>query len=142
MHTGRELGLSEDAAAQVLELGDAWEAVERHATYTEQILGRIRQFSTLARVAAAHHERLDGSGHPRGVGAEAIVPETRIITVADVFDAINATRPYRAAIPIDASLAMMRGQVGPAIDGDCFAALERMVASGASEVEELALAGC
>jgi hypothetical protein len=36
----------------------------------------------------------------------------------------------------------MRGQVGPAIDGDCFAALERMVASGASEVEELALAGC
>jgi HD-GYP domain-containing protein (c-di-GMP phosphodiesterase class II) len=65
---------------------------------------------------------------------------TRIITVADVFDAINATRPYRAAIPIDASLAMMRGQVGTAIDGDCFAALERMVASGAPEVEELELA--
>ena len=90
-------------------------------------------------MAAAHHERLDGSGYPRGVGAEAIVLETRI-TVAVVFDAINATRPYRAAIPIDASLAMMRGQVGTAIDGDCFAALERMVASGAPEVEELELA--
>jgi len=142
LHDVGKLGVSNAILDKAGSLdGDEWEAVKRHATYTEQILGRIRQFSTLARVAAAHHERLDGSGYPRGVGAEAIVLETRIITVADIFDAITATRPYRAAIPIDASLAMMRGQVGTAIDGDCFAALERMVASEASEVEELVLAG-
>jgi HD-GYP domain-containing protein (c-di-GMP phosphodiesterase class II) len=73
--------------------------MRRHAEHTEAILARIGAFSELARVAAAHHERLDGGGYPRGLGAEAISLETRIITTADIFDAISADRPYRAAVP-------------------------------------------
>ena len=44
-------------------------------------------------MAAAHHERLDGGGYPRGLAPRQIVLETRIITIADIFDAITATAP-------------------------------------------------
>jgi HD-GYP domain-containing protein (c-di-GMP phosphodiesterase class II) len=100
-----------------------WEAVKKHAVYTEQILERIPQFAELAVVSAAHHERLDGKGYPRGIGAEQICLETRIITTADIFDALTAKRPYRAALGI------MRESVGSALDERCFASLERMAAT-------------
>ncbi len=103
---------------------DEWNAVKLHAAHTEAILSRIDAFSDLARVAAAHHERLDGGGYPRGVGSAEIPLETRIITTADIFDAITAERPYRAAVPVDRTLAMMAEHVGTAIDPECFAALK------------------
>lgn len=105
-----------------------WLAVQLHASYTEQILERISPFAELARVSAAHHERLDGTGYPRGVAADEIALETRIITVADIFDAITAERPYHPPTPVERTLEIMRAAVGTAIDADCFAALERVVA--------------
>lgn len=98
-----------------------------HAQYSEEILSRISAFSELSFVAAAHHERLDGKGYPRGLMAKDIPMETRVITTADIFDAITAARPYRGAIPISETLAMMAESVGSAIDPDCFAALNRVV---------------
>ena len=103
---------------------DEWDAVKLHATYTETILSRIGAFSELARVAAAHHERLDGGGYPRGLKAEDISLETRIITTADIFDAITAERPYRGAIAVPRTLQMMAETVGTAIDAQCFDALK------------------
>ena len=100
-----------------------------HAEHTEAILARISAFSELARVAAAHHERLDGGGYPRGLSADAIALETRIITTADIFDAISADRPYRAAMPIPETLATMDEMVGTAIDPLCFEALRQVIAS-------------
>jgi HD-GYP domain-containing protein (c-di-GMP phosphodiesterase class II) len=108
--------------------GAEWDAVRRHAMYTEEILSRIPQFRELAIVAAAHHERLDGKGYPRGIGAELIALETRVITTADIYDAITATRPYREAVPVPRTLEIMAQSVGTAIDADCFAALQRVVA--------------
>jgi putative nucleotidyltransferase with HDIG domain len=104
---------------------DEWEQVKAHARYSEEILSRLGIFSELAFVAAAHHERLDGKGYPRGLSANEIPLETRIITVADIFDAITAERPYRGAIPIPESLAIMEKERGLAIDGDCLDALKR-----------------
>ena len=106
-----------------------WAEVQRHALHTEQILGRISAFGVLARVAGAHHEKLDGTGYPRGLDARHIRLETRIITVADIFDALTADRPYRPAMPIAQALQIMRDSVGSAIDGDCFAALERALST-------------
>ena len=77
-----------------------WDAVKLHAAYTETILGRITPFRELAAIAGAHHERLDGTGYPRGLSGADIRIETRIITTADIFDAITAARPYRGAIPM------------------------------------------
>jgi HD-GYP domain-containing protein (c-di-GMP phosphodiesterase class II) len=70
---------------------------------------------------------LDGGGYPRGVKGEEIAVETRIITVADIFDAITAERPYRGAIPVPQALEMMAGSVGTAIDAECFEALRAAV---------------
>jgi HD-GYP domain-containing protein (c-di-GMP phosphodiesterase class II) len=105
-----------------------WQAVQAHAAYTEAILSRISAFAELARIAAAHHERLDGAGYPRGLRADEISLETRIITTADIFDAITAARPYRGAIPIPKTLEIMAETVGTAIDADCFEALKRAIA--------------
>jgi HD-GYP domain-containing protein (c-di-GMP phosphodiesterase class II) len=107
--------------------GDEWAAVRLHAAHTEAILSRIGAFSELARVAGAHHERLDGTGYPRRLKADEITLETRIITTADIFDAISADRPYRAAVPVAETLRMMGESVGTAIDPLCFEALRQIV---------------
>jgi HD-GYP domain-containing protein (c-di-GMP phosphodiesterase class II) len=102
-----------------------WAEMQRHALHTEQILARVGGFGVLARVAGAHHEKLDGSGYPRGLDARHIRLETRIVTSADMFDALTADRPWRPAMPVDKALGVMRKSVDSAIDADCLAALER-----------------
>jgi HD-GYP domain-containing protein (c-di-GMP phosphodiesterase class II) len=106
-----------------------WEAVKLHARNTEAILGRIGVFEELARVSSAHHERLDGRGYPLGLKGKEIALETRIITVADIYDAITAERPYRGAIPMNEALAIMSEEIDTAIDGICFEALQKVARS-------------
>lgn len=125
LHDVGKLGVSNSVLDKPGKLdADEWAAVQAHAMYTETILSRIECFAELARVSAAHHERLDGKGYPRGVTADDICLETRIITTADIFDAITAERPYRGAIPIPKTLEMMAENLGTAIDERCFAALK------------------
>jgi HD-GYP domain-containing protein (c-di-GMP phosphodiesterase class II) len=102
---------------------DEWAAMRMHAAHSEEILSRIGAFSQLAPIAGAHHERLDGKGYPRGLAGDQICLETRIITTADIFDALTADRPYRAAMPVSKAMAIMSGMVGTQIDADCFTAL-------------------
>jgi HD-GYP domain-containing protein (c-di-GMP phosphodiesterase class II) len=108
---------------------DEWAAMKMHAAHSETILSRIAAFKDLAPIAAAHHERLDGNGYPRGLSGDQIGLETRIVTTADIFDALSAYRPYRASIPISKSLAIMSESVGTAIDPDCFHALRHAMGS-------------
>lgn len=70
---------------------------------------------------------LDGGGYPRGLKAADIALETRIITTADIFDAITAERPYRGAVPVEKTLAIMADTVGTAIDATCFAHLKKII---------------
>ena len=129
LHDVGKLGVSNSVLDKPGKLDDEeWAAVKAHAMYTETILSRINAFAELARVSAAHHERLDGKGYPRGVMAEEICLETRIITTADIFDAITAERPYRGAIPIPRTLELMAENVGTAIDERCFEALKLALA--------------
>ncbi|NMM18363.1 MAG: HD-GYP domain-containing protein [Rhodoferax sp.] len=128
LHDVGKLGVSNAILDKPGKLDEAeWAAVRRHAVYTESILGRIQSFDELARVSAAHHERLDGGGYPRGLKAADIALETRIITTADIFDAITAERPYRGAVPVDKTLAIMADTVGTAIDANCFAHLKKII---------------
>ncbi len=129
LHDVGKLGVSNSVLDKPGKLDDEeWAAVKLHATYTETILSRIDAFAELARVSAAHHERLDGGGYPRGLKADDISLETRIITTADIFDAITAERPYRGAIPVPRTLEMMAEHVGTAIDARCFEALKAALA--------------
>lgn len=134
LHDVGKLGVSNSILDKPGKLDEEeWDAVRKHAVFTEEILIRIPQFSELARVAAAHHERLDGQGYPRGVSEEAIVLETRIITTADIFDAITAARPYRGAIEVPKALSMMAESVGTALDARCFEALRAVAELAESE---------
>jgi HD-GYP domain-containing protein (c-di-GMP phosphodiesterase class II) len=103
-----------------------WAAMRAHAGYTQAILGRIGAFADMAPIAAAHHERLDGTGYPLGLDERTIGLETRIITLCDVFDALTSDRPYRAAMAPAAALAMMETDVGEALDADGFEALKAL----------------
>lgn len=129
LHDVGKLGVSNSILDKPGKLDDdEWEAVKAHAMFTEVILSRIGAFAELARVSAAHHERLDGKGYPRGLAGAEISLETRIITTADIFDAITAERPYRGAIPIPRTLEIMAENVGSAIDPACFEALKQALA--------------
>ena len=107
---------------------DEWSAMRSHTLLGETILSRIGAFGDLAHLAGTHHERLDGKGYPRGLTGDAIPLETRIITTADIFDALTAERPYRGPMPVETALAIMRGDIGTAIDADCFDALRSALA--------------
>jgi len=63
-----------------------------------------------------HHERIDGSGYPRGLKGEAILPEAKILAVADVVDAMMSHRPYRPALGIEAALAEIEKESGRLFD--------------------------
>ena len=102
---------------------EEWLKVKNHAKYTEDILQHLSPLSELAFIASSHHERLNGQGYPRGLSAEQIPMETRIITVCDIFSALTANRPYRKAIPVSQALSILEKQRGTAIDGDCVEAL-------------------
>jgi HD-GYP domain-containing protein (c-di-GMP phosphodiesterase class II) len=96
------------------------------------VLSRVAAFRELSPIAAAHHERLDGAGYPHHLTANQISMETRILTTADIFDALTADRPYRPAMPVEEALKLMAGMTGTAVDPDCFSALCSAIGAPAS----------
>ena len=88
--------------------------VESHVMHTHRFLEQIpwtAELRGVPAIALGHHEKLDGTGYPRGVRAADIPLLTRIITVADIFDALTATdRPYKAAMPSEYALAVLRSE--------------------------------
>jgi putative nucleotidyltransferase with HDIG domain len=100
-----------------------WETVRRHPRWSMEILDRVGAFHDVARIAAAHHERLDGSGYYRGLTAEHLDRPSRILAVADVADALSSYRPYRRALDPDEVLTVMRLDAGRRLDPDALSAL-------------------
>jgi HD-GYP domain-containing protein (c-di-GMP phosphodiesterase class II) len=126
LHDIGKLGVSNTTLDKPGKLdADEWVEMKYHSVQTEAILSRISAFRELASVASAHHERLDGKGYPKGLKGEEIVLESRILAVADIFDALTADRPYRAAMPVSKALSIMAEEVGKATDGVCFGALKK-----------------
>lgn len=99
-----------------------------HASLTEDILTRIhftRKYRNVPLIAASHHERLDGSGYPRGATAREIPFMAKILTVADVFEALTADRHYRKKMSTEDALAILDAGAGTRFDGHVIAALRR-----------------
>ncbi len=126
LHDIGKLGVSNSILDKPGKLDEAeWAAMKMHAIRGEEILSRIPAFADISAIAGAHHERLDGNGYPRGLSGDQLSLETRIVTTADIFDALTADRPYRAAMAVDKALAIMSEMVGTQIDPDCFSALRQ-----------------
>jgi len=77
-----------------------WELMRQHPVYAERILRPIRGMAQVRRIILHHHERWDGSGYPDGLAGESIPLGSRILAVADSFDAIRSERPYRPGRPL------------------------------------------
>ena len=75
-----------------------WERVRLHPYYTQRALARAESLGDLVRTAAAHHERLDGSGYPSGTTAAALPVHARVLAAADAFTAMCETRAHRPAL--------------------------------------------
>ncbi len=125
LHDIGKLGVSNSILDKPGKLdADEWKAMMAHAALTETILSRIAAFADLAPIAAAHHEKLDGSGYPKGLKGEEIAFESRVLAVADIFDALTADRPYRKAMSMDAAFAILDKMSEREIDPICLAALK------------------
>lgn len=90
--------------------------VREHAQAGYDILRQIDFPWPLADVVRQHHEYLDGSGYPQGLASDEILLEARILTVADIVEAMSSHRPYRAALGIDAALETILGMRGQQLD--------------------------
>lgn len=114
---------------------EEYELIRRHPVWRDELLGELDGFSPALRQAVRqHHERLDGTGYPDRVDAPEISVFSRIVAVADVFDALTSPRVYRDAWPPERALAEIARCVGAEYDAEAFAALERVVADGAVPV--------
>lgn len=118
---------------------EEWAVVKQHPYYSWQILRKIPRFETLSEVAASHHERLDGRGYFRSYDETRLDLPSRVLAVADVYDALAARRPYREALPTEKVLEIMRKDAGQALDIECVEALATAIsASGSASLGNLA----
>ena len=90
-----------------------------------ELVGRVEGLGAIVPWIYHAHEHIDGSGYPEGLRGDAIPLASRIIAVADAFDAMTTNRPYRAAMSREDALSELHRCTGSQFDGDCVAALER-----------------
>lgn len=105
---------------------EEWEQMQQHVAIGEGVIGSINQelagavqqgiLDTALDVVAHHHERWDGTGYPRGLAGEEISIAGRIVAVADVFDALSSSRPYKRAFDLEHALSIMREERGKHFD--------------------------
>ncbi|MCJ0824839.1 two-component system response regulator [Luteimonas sp. 50] len=104
---------------------DEVQMMRRHPQIGHELLsGSQNRFIQMgAVIALRHHERYDGSGYPGGLAGDLIPIEARIVSVADVLDALLSPRPYKRAWPLEEALGWLRGQSGILFDPQCIQAL-------------------
>ena len=160
---GTELGLSDDAlerlqAAALLhdygkiavrdrflqkpgKLDDAEFAyMKAHAEKTAEFLSHLDfppDMREVPEIAAQHHERMDGTGYPKGLRGDQILVGARIVAAADIFDALTAPRYYKPAYSLERTLEIMDGMSGPHLDPVVMAAVHRAVPALERTIEEL-----
>jgi putative nucleotidyltransferase with HDIG domain len=104
-----------------------FDVIKGHAESGSRLVRELGFSAQVARLVHDHHERLDGSGYPRGLGAPDLDIETRILAVCDVFDALMSKRVYREAWSLESALELLGKESGTALDAACVDALERVV---------------
>lgn len=111
---------------------DEFRIMREHARYTKLMLSRIRfphGMTSIPDIAAQHHERMDGRGGPWGLKGEEITFGSRIIAVADVFDALTSRRYYKEALPFEQAVESICQEAGTAFDPVVIAAFNRAAAA-------------
>jgi diguanylate cyclase (GGDEF)-like protein len=103
--------------------GEEMDTIRGHSVAGAELIGRVEGLGMVVPWIRHAHESFDGSGYPDGLAGEAIPQASRIMLVADAFDAITSNRPYRQAASIEAACRELRGGAGTQFDPDCVAAM-------------------
>jgi HD-GYP domain-containing protein (c-di-GMP phosphodiesterase class II) len=94
---------------------DEYRQIQEHAELSYQFLSKIAWTGELKQVPAiahAHHEKLNGKGYPLGLTSEKILLQSKLMTVADIYDALTAAdRPYKKAMPVERAISILREEV-------------------------------
>ena len=106
-----------------------------HAAAGDEILQQVCFPFPVAKYVRYHHERWDGQGYPDGLKGEAIPVGARILAIADAFDAIRFSRPYKLSISTDEAIEILGAQAGIVYDPD----LLEIFTSHISELEQTAI---
>jgi putative two-component system response regulator len=133
MHDIGKIGIPDRILQKPAQLDDAeWSVMQRHPAIGAGIIGRIAEQSTLLELASVialtHHEKWDGSGYPHGLAGEAIPIEGRIVAVADVFDALTSSRPYKRAWAVEEALELIHAQSARHFDPQVVVAMDGALA--------------
>jgi putative nucleotidyltransferase with HDIG domain len=123
---GLPAGLLEKPGALTLE---ERRRMEEHSAIGERILAKVDDYAEIARIVRHHHERIDGNGYPDNLRGEAIPVISRIISVADAYNAMTSGRPYRDAMPSRVARFRLAQAVGTQFDTAVVAAFEAILAS-------------
>ena len=126
---GLPAGLLEKPGALTL---DERRQMQDHSEIGERILSKVEDYADIARIVRHHHERVDGNGYPDGIEGEEIPLLSRIIGVADAYDAMTSDRPYREAMPSRVARLRLAQAVETQFDTTIVAAFEAVLA-GADE---------
>lgn len=111
--------------------------IKTHPQVGYDIIKHVHFPWPVAEMILQHHERLDGSGYPNGLKGDDILLEARIISVADIVEAIASHRPYRPALGIDHALTQIRNGAGSIYDADVAAACLRLFEEKAYAIPEI-----
>ena len=109
---------------------EEWNIIRTHPQRGQAILAEASLPWPVADMALHHHERLDGSGYPHGLGAGALGTEVRILAACDVVEAMSSDRPYRPALPMDEVRKVMHGGRGMIFDNNVVEAIIALVDEG------------
>lgn len=104
--------------------------MQSHPEVGARIVESVRAFRYLVPLVLCHHELLDGSGYPAGLRGDEIPDLVRVLTVADVFDALTSDRPYRAGLSAESALEVLDEGAGKKFDARAIAGIRAMVAAG------------
>jgi putative nucleotidyltransferase with HDIG domain len=96
---------------------EQWEIVKQHPGHGAQVIAQIEEFADIAELVRAHHERIDGTGYPRGLAGDEVPWLSRMISIADTYDVMTARDSYREPVSPEAAIAELRRVSGTQLDG-------------------------
>jgi HD-GYP domain-containing protein (c-di-GMP phosphodiesterase class II) len=135
MHDIGKLSVPHAILAKPGKLTDAeMDVIRCHPAWGDELLARLGHPERIRRWVRGHHERLDGSGYPDALDGARLDLETRILAVADVYDALVSPRVYRQAWTREDALALLTDGAGTLFDERCVAELEALTAGGPAAI--------
>ncbi|MDD5250732.1 MAG: GAF domain-containing protein [Rhodocyclaceae bacterium] len=142
LHDYGKIGIDDAVLKKVGKLdADEFAHMKQHAALTYDILEKIkfsRKYRNVPLIASSHHESLDGKGYPHGYATQEIPFMAKLLTVADVFEALTADRHYRKGMSLEQAYAILDDGIGQKFDGRVVAALRQHLDKGGLDALGLA----